>query len=61
MDTALDTLFELGYEKPVACDRGKLWHGETVLRPFGLEVRELSSLLKEIGIGCFKATESELQ
>lgn len=61
MDTALDTLFELGYEKPVACDRGKLWHGKTILRPFGLEVRELSSLLKEIGIGCFKATESELQ
>lgn len=61
MDTALDALFELGYEKPVACDRGKLWYGETILRPFGLEVRELSSLLKEIGIGCFKATESELQ
>ena len=61
MDTALDTIFELWYENPVACDRGKLWHGETVLRPFGFEVRELSSLLKEIGIGCFKATESELQ
>ena len=59
--TALDTLLELGYEKPATCDRCKLWNGKTILRVLGFEVRELRTLLKEIGIGYFKAADSELQ
>ena len=59
--TALDTLLELGYEKPATCDRCKLWNGKTILRVLGFEVRKLRPLLKEIGIGYFKAADSELQ
>ena len=58
---ALDTLLELGYEKPATCDRCKLRNGKTILRVLGFEVRELRALLKEIGIGYFKAADSELQ
>ena len=59
--TTLDTLLELGYEKPVISDRSKLRNGETIFGVLGFEVRELRTLLKEIGIGYFKAADSELQ
>ena len=59
--TALDTPFELGYEKPATCDRCKLWNGETIFRVLGFEVREFCTLLKEIGIGYFKTADSKLQ
>ncbi len=61
MYTALDTLLELGYEKPAICDRCKLRNCETIFGVLGFEVRELRTLLKEIGIGYFKAADSELQ
>ena len=35
--------------------------GKTILRVLGFEVRKLRALLKEIGIGYFKAADSELQ
>ena len=57
----LDTLLELGYEKPATCDRCKLWNGKTILRVLRFEVRKLRPLLKEIGIGYFKTADSELQ
>lgn len=56
----LDTLLELGYEKPATCDRCKLWNGKTILRVLRFEVRKLRPLLKEIGIGYFKTADSEL-
>lgn len=59
--TALDTLLELRYEKPSTCDRCKLWDGKTILGVLGFELRKLRALLKEIGIGCLKAADSELQ
>lgn len=59
--TALDTLLELGYEKPATCDRCKLRNSKTIFGVLGFEVRELRTLLKEIGIGYFKAADSELQ
>src|SRR5574344_942164 len=59
--TALDTLLELGYEKPATCDRCKLRDGETIFGVLGFEVRKLRTLLKEIGIGYFKTADSELQ
>ena len=59
--TALNTLLELRHEKPSICDRCKLWNGKTILRVLGFEVRKLRALLKEIGIGYFKAADSELQ
>ena len=59
--TALDTLLELGYEKPATCDRCKLRNSETIFRVLGFEVRKLRTLLKEIGIGYFKTADSELQ
>ena len=61
MYTTLDTLLELGYEKPASCDRCKLWNGKTILRSLGFEVRKLRPLLKEIGIGYFEASDCELQ
>lgn len=61
MYTTLDTLLELGYEKPASCDRCKLWNGKTILRALGFEVRKLRPLLKEIGIGYFEASDCELQ
>lgn len=57
----LDTLLELGYEKPATCNRCKLWNGKTILRVLRFEVRKLRPLLKEIGIGYFKTADSELQ
>lgn len=59
--TALDTLLELGYEKSVISDRSKLRNGKAILRMLGFEVREFCTLLKEIRIGCFKTSDSELQ
>ena len=59
--TALDTLLELGYEKPATCDRCKLRNSKTIFGVLGFEVRELRTLLKEICIGYFKAADSELQ
>ena len=61
MYTTLDTLLELGYEKPASCDRCKLRNGKTILRALGFEVRKLRPLLKEIGIGYFEASDCELQ
>lgn len=61
MHTALDALRELRHEEPVVGDRSELRNGKTVLGVLGLEIRELGTLLKEIGIGYFKATDSELQ
>ena len=58
---AFDTILELWYEKPTTYDRYKLRNGKTILRVLGFEVRELRALLKEIGIGYLKATDSELQ
>ena len=59
--TALDTLLELGYEKPATCDRCKLRDGETIFGVLGFEVRKFRTLLKEIGIGYFKTADSKLQ
>lgn len=57
----LDTLLELGNKKPIVSDMGKLWNGKAILRVLGFEVRELCTLLKEIGIGYFETTDSKLQ
>ena len=59
--TALDALFELGYEKPSTCDRGKLRNGKSVFGTFRFERGKLCPLLKEISIGYLKATDGELQ
>ena len=59
--TALDALFEFGYEKPSIHNRSELRNGETILGVLGFEGRKFSSLLKEISIGYLKTTDSELQ
>lgn len=61
MYTALDTLFELGYENPVSCDRCELWYGETILGMFRFEAGKFRTFLKEISIGNFKGANSKLQ
>lgn len=61
MYAALDTFLELGHKEPVVGDGSELWNGEAVFGSLGLEIGKPCALLKEIGIGYFKAADSELQ
>lgn len=61
MYATLDTFLELGHKEPVVGDGSELWNSETVFGSLGLEIGKPCALLKEIGIGYFKAADSELQ
>ena len=61
VNTAFDTILELGDKKPAANNGDVLRYGKAFLGVFGLETWELRPILEEIGIGCFEGAEGELQ